>query len=66
MSDPTLEVTQESRPASKKKFRLNFKKFFLGLLALLALIGLGVYGGYRSAVSERVAAQSEYNSKFVT
>ncbi len=66
MSDPTLEVTQESRPAPKKKFRLNFKKFFLGLLALIALAGLGAYGGYRSAVGERVAAQSARESKLVT
>ena len=66
MSEPTLESTQESQAAPKKKFRLNFKKFLLGSLALIVLVALGGLGGYQSAVYVRVDAQATAVSQQVT
>lgn len=66
MSESTLEQTQESKPSPKKKFRPNFKKFFLGLLALIVLIALGGLGGYQSAIQTRVDTQSTAIAQQVT
>ena len=66
MSEPTLESTQPSQPAPKKKFRLNLKPFLLGALALIVLIGLGVFGGYQQAINDRVDAQTVDDSQKVT
>lgn len=66
MSESTLEQTQESKPSPKKKFRPNFKKFFLGLLALIVLIALGGLGGYQSAIGTRVDVQSTAIAQQVT
>ena len=66
MSETPLEPTQESQPAPKKKFRPNFKKFFLGLLALIVLIALGGLGGYQSAIATRVDTESTAIAQQVT
>ena len=66
MSDPTLESTQESQPALKKKFRFNWRKFLLGALALIVLIGLGLFAGYRQAIGDRLNAQSAIVSQQLT
>jgi tetratricopeptide (TPR) repeat protein len=59
MSEQTLEPI-------KKKFRPNFKKFFLGLLALIVLIALGGLGGYQSAIQTRVDTEATAISQQVT
>jgi tetratricopeptide (TPR) repeat protein len=58
MSEPILESTPESQSAPKKKFRINWRGFLLGALALIVLISLGTFGGYRQAINDRVDAQS--------
>lgn len=65
-TEPTLESTQSSQPAPKKKFRLNFKKFFLGLLGLILLIGLGGVGGYYQAIGDRTSAQATVVTRQLT
>ncbi len=66
MSDPSLEQTQESQPAQKKKFRFNWRKFLLGALALIVLIGLGTFVGYQQAIGDRLNAQSAVVSQQLT
>lgn len=58
MSEPTLDSTQVSQPAPKKKFRVNWRGFLLGTLALIVLVGLGGLGGYQQAIGDRMNAQS--------
>lgn len=66
MSDPTLETTQESQPARKKKFRLNWRGFLLGTLALIIIVGLGGFAGYQQAIGDRVDTQSQVMSQQLT
>lgn len=66
MSDPTLETTQESQPAPKKKFRVNWRRFLLGALALIVVVGLGAFGGYQQAINNRMIAQSEVMTQQLT
>lgn len=66
MSDPTLEITQESQPARKKKFRLNGRRFLLSALAFIIIVGLGAFSGYQQAINDRVKTQSEVISKQLT
>jgi hypothetical protein len=66
MSEPTLESTQPGKPASKKKFRVNWRGILLGTLALIVLVGLGTFVGYQQAISDRVDAQSAVVSQQLT
>ena len=66
MSDPTFGSTQESQPAPKKKFRFNWRKFLLGALALIVLLGLGLFAGYQQAIGDRLKAQFSILSQQLT
>jgi tetratricopeptide (TPR) repeat protein len=69
MSDQTetsLESTQPNQPAPKKKFRVNWRGFVLGMLALIVLVGLGGLGGYQQAINDRVDAQSSVITQQLT
>ncbi len=65
-TEPTLESTQPSQPALKKKFRLNLRPFLLGTLGLILLIGLGGAGGYGLALGDRTSAQATVVSRQLT
>jgi hypothetical protein len=66
MSDPNLEQTPESQPAPKKRFRFNWRKFLLGALALILLLGLGLFGGYQQAIGDRLNTQFAVVSQQLT
>lgn len=57
--DEILGSTQEIQPKPKKTLAGRIGKFFLNLLIFLLIIGLGVYGGYRSGIGVREGAESE-------
>ena len=65
-TEPTLGSTQPSQPASKKKFRVNWRGLLLGALALIILVGLGGLGGYQQAIGDRTSAQATVVSKQLT
>jgi hypothetical protein len=66
MSDPNLEQTQESQPAPKKKSRFKWRNILLGALALIILIGLGLFGGYQGALGDRLNAQNSIVTQQLT
>jgi hypothetical protein len=66
MSDPTLEQTQESQPAPKKKFHINWRKILLGALALIIVIGIGIFAGSRQAIGDRLDTQNAVISQQLT
>jgi len=66
MSDPTLEQTQESQPAPKKKYHFNWRNLLLGALALIILISLGLFAGSRGAIQDRLNAQNAVVSQQLT
>jgi tetratricopeptide (TPR) repeat protein len=53
--EPTKEI--ETKP--KRKWAGRIGRFFLNILIFLLIIGLGVFGGYRSGIGIRVRAQEE-------
>jgi tetratricopeptide (TPR) repeat protein len=57
--DEILGSTQEIQPKPKKKWAGRIGKFFLNLLIFLLIIGLGVFGGYRSGIGVREEAEAE-------
>jgi tetratricopeptide (TPR) repeat protein len=65
-TESTLGSTQPIKPASKKKFRVNWRGLLLGALALIILVGLGGLGGYQQAIGDRTNAQSTVVSKQLT
>jgi tetratricopeptide (TPR) repeat protein len=65
-TEPTLGSTQPSQPASKKKFRVNWRGLLLGALALIIIVGLGGLGGYQQALGDRTSAQATVVSKQLT
>jgi tetratricopeptide (TPR) repeat protein len=65
-TETSLESTQPNKPAPKKKFRINWRGFLLGALALIVLVGLGGLGGYQQAIGDRVDAQSSVVTQQLT
>jgi tetratricopeptide (TPR) repeat protein len=57
------ESTQEIKAKPKRKFARRIGRFFLNLLIFLLIIGLGVFGGYRSGVGIRQRAQESLISQ---
>jgi len=53
------ESTQEIKPKPKKKLAGRIGRFLLNILIFLLIIGLGVFGGYRSGIGIRERAQEE-------
>ena len=53
------ESTQEINPRPKRKLAGRIGQFFLNLLILLIIIGLGVFGGYQSGIGIREQAQED-------
>ena len=64
--ETSLESTQPNQPAPKKKFRVNWRGFLLGALALIVLVGLGGLGGYQQAIGDRMDAQSSVTTRQLT
>ena len=52
-------TTQEIETKPKKKWGGRIGRFLLNVLIFLIIIGLGVFGGYRSGIGIRVNAQEE-------
>jgi hypothetical protein len=65
-TETTLGSTQPNQPASKKKFRVNWRGILLGALALIVLVGLGGLGGYQQAIGDRMSAQSSVITQQLT
>ena len=61
-TQPSLESTQPAKP----KRRIKWGRFFLGLLGLIILIGLGAFGGFQWGINERVDAEAVIVSQQVT
>jgi hypothetical protein len=55
--------TQEIKPRHKKKLGGRIGRFFLNLLIFLLIVGLGIFGGYRSGIGIRERAQEELVSQ---
>lgn len=60
-TQPSLESTQPSKP----KRRIRWGRFFLGLLGLIVLIGLGAFSGYQFGIGDRLDAESAVVSQQV-
>ncbi|MGB7875851.1 MAG: hypothetical protein WBL25_15830 [Anaerolineales bacterium] len=54
-----IESTQESKPKPKRKIAGRIGRFFLNILIFLLIVGLGIFGGYRSGIRIRERAQGE-------
>lgn len=61
-TQPSLESTQPAKP----KRRIKWGRFFLGLLGLIVLIGLGAFGGFQLGIGDRVDAEATIVSQQVT
>jgi hypothetical protein len=57
------ESTQEIKPKPKKKLAGRIGRFLLNILIFLLIIGLGVFGGYKSGIGIRQRAQEELVTK---
>ncbi len=53
------ESTQEIAPKPKRKLGGRIGRFFLNILIVLLVIGLGIFGGYRSGIGIRERAQGQ-------
>jgi len=53
------ESTQEIKPKPKRKLAGRIGRFFLNILIVLLIIGLGIFGGYRSGIGVRERAQDQ-------
>jgi len=53
------ESTQEIAPEPKRKLTGRIGRFFLNILIVLLIIGLGIFGGYRSGIGIRERAQGQ-------
>ncbi|MGD8403004.1 MAG: hypothetical protein PVJ21_05050 [Anaerolineales bacterium] len=53
------ESTQEVTPKPRRKLAGRIGRFFLNILIVLLIIGLGIFGGYRSGLGIRVRAQDQ-------
>jgi len=65
-TNPTIESTQPGQPARKKTRRFTWRKFLLGFLGLILLIGLGGVGGYYQAIGDRSHAEATVISRQTT
>ena len=58
-SEP-VETTQEiKQPKPKRKLAGRIGRFFLNILIFLIIVGLGIFGGYRSGIRIRERAQEQ-------
>jgi tetratricopeptide (TPR) repeat protein len=57
------ETTQEIKPRPKMKLAGRIGAFFLNILIFLLIIGLGIFGGYRSGIGIRQRAQNDLVSQ---
>ena len=57
------ETKQETSPKPKKKIGGRIGRFFLNVLIFLIIIGLGIFGGYRSGIGIREQAQEDLVSQ---
>lgn len=57
------ESTQEIQPKPKKKWAGRIGRFFLNILIVLVIVGLGIFGGYNAGISIRVQKEQELISQ---
>ena len=58
-SQETVESAQETEAKPKRKWLGRIGRFFLNILIVLLIIGLGVFGGYQSGIRIRERTQEQ-------
>jgi len=53
------ESTQENQPQPRKKLGGRIGRFFLNMLIVLLIVGLGIFGGYQAGINIRVQREKE-------